>query len=77
MLLPSCTAGDVAALRSRLTPYGCQTRMVFRISRAIEQMRRHEDDLMVQLVHEADSDIGNSHVDTENQLAGLGAELFA
>lgn len=40
-------------------------------------MRRHEDYLVVQLVHEADPDTGDSHVDTENQLAGLGAELFA
>ena len=61
MPLPRRAAGDV----------------VFRISRTIEQMRRHEDDLMVQLVHEADSDIRDTHVDTQNQFAGLGAELFA
>ena len=40
-------------------------------------MGRHEDDLLVQLVHEADSDAGDSHVDAENQFAGLGAELLA
>lgn len=32
---------------------------------------------MVQLVHEADSDIGDSHVDAENQFTGFAAELLA
>lgn len=40
-------------------------------------MRRHEDNLVVQLIHEADPDPGDSHVDTENQFAGLGAEPLA
>ena len=75
--LPRRAAGDVAALRPRLAPCRCQTRLVFRIPRAIEQMGRHEDDLPVQPVHEADSDAGDTHVDTENQLPGLGAELPA
>lgn len=77
MLLPRRAAGDVSALRPRLTPRRRKTRLVFRISRTIEQMGCHEDDLLVQFVHEADSNVGDSHVDAENQFAGLGAELLA
>lgn len=77
MLLPRCAAGDIAALRPRLASFRRQARLIFRIPRAIEQMCRHEDDFMVQLIHEADPDTGDSHVDTENQLSGLGAELLA
>ncbi len=70
-------ASDIAALRPRLASCRRKARLVFRIPRAIEQMCRHEDDLLVQLVHKADSDAGDSHVDTENQFSGLGAELLA
>ena len=64
-------AGDIAALRPRLAPCRRKARLVFRIPWTVEQMRCHEDDLMIRIVHETNSDAGDSHVDTENQFARL------